>query len=397
MGCRPGGAAATDAFPGGPNHRADVGGSLATMRAERVCNFGAGPGVLPLPVLEQVRRDVVAIEGLGASPLEVSHRGAWFRGVIEAAEADLRALLGIPDGHRVIFCQGGATMQFAMTALHLAGDGTPDFVLTGSWGAKAVAEAERLVRARVAWTDEAAGFRRVPTAEELTEALAPDAPYAHVTTNETIQGVGYPHTPVVPEGVRLVADASSDFLSRPIDVSRYAILYAGAQKNAGPAGVTVAIVADEVLEGAPDDLPTMLDYRTYVEHGSLYNTPPVFSIYVMGLVLRWLREDVGGLDAMRERNRAKAALLYDVLDAAPSFFRGHADVGSRSLMNVTFRLPSEELEETFVREAADGGMIELRGHRSVGGIRASIYNAMPIEGVRALAAFMREFRDRYGD
>jgi phosphoserine aminotransferase len=367
------------------------------MGPERVFNFGAGPGVLPLPVLEQARRDVVAIEGVGASPLEVSHRGTWFREVIEAAEGDLRALLGIPDSHHVVFCQGGATMQFAMTAMALAGDGTPDFVLTGSWGTKALAEAERLARARVAWTDEARGFRRVPTTEELAGSLDPAAPYAHVTTNETIQGVGYPHTPVVNEDVRLVGDASSDFLSRPVDVSRYAILYAGAQKNAGPAGVTVAIVADEVLKEAPDGLPTMLDYRTYVEHGSLYNTPPVFSIYVVGLVLRWLRDDVGGLDAMLERNRAKAALLYDVLDSAPTFFRAHAEEGSRSLMNVTFRLPSDDLEATFLREAADGGMIGLKGHRSVGGIRASIYNAMPLDGARALAAFMREFRDRHAD
>jgi phosphoserine aminotransferase len=367
------------------------------VRSERVFNFGAGPGTLPLEVLQQAQRDIVSLADVGASPLEVSHRGPWFRGVIAAAEADLRELLDVPASHHVVFCQGGATMQFAMVALNLVHGGTPDHVVTGSWSMKAVAEAERLGTARVAWTGADEAFRRVPTAEELTGAVAKDAPYVHVTTNETIQGVEFPHTPIVPEDVRLVGDASSDFLSRPVDVGRYTVLYAGAQKNAGPAGVTVAIVADEVLGDIPDRLPTMLDYRTYVEHGSLYNTPPVFSIYVVGLVARWLLDDVGGLDAMLERNRAKAAALYDVLDSSPAFFRGHADEGSRSLMNVTFRLPTEDLEARFVQEAAAGGMIELKGHRSVGGIRASLYNAMPLDGARALAAFMREFRDRYAD
>ena len=367
------------------------------MPSDRVFNFGAGPGTLPLPVLERAQDEFLSVDDAGASPLEVSHRGTWFRGVIERAKADLRRLLDVPDGHHVVFCQGGATMQFAMVATNLASGGTPDYVLTGAWGAKAVAEAERLGDARIAWTGADDGFRRVPTTQELASALSPDAAYAHVTTNETIQGVTFPHTPVVPESVRLVADASSDLLSRPVDVGRHAVLYAGAQKNAGPAGVTIAIVAGEVLGDVPDGLPTMLDYRTYVEHGSLCNTPPVFAIYIVGLVARWLLEDVGGLDAMLERNRAKAKLLYDVLDASPRFFRGHAEVPSRSLMNVTFRLPSEDLEARFVEEAAAGGMIELKGHRSVGGIRASIYNAMPIEGVRALAAFMREFRDRYAD
>lgn len=367
------------------------------MPPERVFNFGAGPGQLPLPVLERARDELVALPDVGVSPLEASHRGAWFRDVLERAVADLRSLLGVPDGHHIVFCQGGATMQFAMVPMNLAGEGRPDFVVTGSWGEKAVAEAERLGRARVAWTGAGDGFRRVPTTQELAEALSPDAPYVHVTTNETIEGVEFQRTPLVPDGVRLVADASSDFLSGPVEVERYALLYAGAQKNAGPAGVTIVIARDDVVRDAPDDLPTLLQYRTYVEHGSLLNTPPVFAIYVLGLVARWLIDDVGGLDEMLARNRKKAALLYDVIDSAPAFFRGHADEGSRSLMNVTFRLPTDALEATFVREAADGGMVELRGHRSVGGVRASIYNAMPIEGVRALAAFMREFRDRHAD
>jgi phosphoserine aminotransferase len=226
--------------------------------------------------------------------------------------------------------------------------------------------------------------------------VSPDAGYVHVTTNETIQGVEFPATPVAPDGVPLVADASSDFLSGPIEIERFGLLYAGAQKNAGPAGVTVVLVRDDLLARIPSGLPATLDYRTYVQHGSLYNTPPVFAIYVLMLVTRWLRDEIGGLEKMAERNREQAALLYDAIDAAPGFYRGHAAPGSRSRMNVTFRLPSEELEATFVSEAAERGMMELRGHRSVGGIRASIYNAMPIEGVEMLAAFMEEFHDRHG-
>jgi phosphoserine aminotransferase len=269
-----------------------------------------------------------------------------------------------------------------------------DYVLTGSWGEKASKEARREGDVRTAWTDKEEGYRRRPATEELLESIDASPAYVHVTTNETIQGVEFPETPIVPDDVRLVADASSDFLSRPVESDRYAVLYAGAQKNAGPAGLTIAVVRDDVLATIPDDLPTMLDYRTYVEHRSLYNTPPVFSIYVFLLVTRWLRDEVGGLDAMFERNRDKAALLYDVLDAMPAFYRGHAERGSRSLMNVTFRLPTEELERTFVTEAADEGMVELKGHRSVGGVRASIYNAMPRDGVETLAMFMREFAAR---
>jgi phosphoserine aminotransferase len=364
---------------------------------ERVINFSAGPGALPVPVLEQAQRDLVSLPGVGASALEVSHRGDWFTSVIEEAEANLRELAGIPDTHRVVFCQGGATMQFSMLAMNvLSGARHPaEYVITGSWGTKAQKEADKEGPTRTAWTGAHDGFVRVPGTDELLESLTGDAPYVHVTTNETIQGVEFADTPVVPDASPLIADASSDFLSRPIDIARYGLLYAGAQKNAGPAGVTVAIVRDDVLARIPDGLPTMLDYRTYVDHGSLYNTPPVFSIYVLTLVTRWLLDDVGGLAAMHERNRAKAALLYAEIDAAPDFFRGHAEPGSRSLMNVTWRLPSEDLERTFLTEAAAEGMVELKGHRSVGGIRASIYNSMPLEGVERLAASMRGFRDRH--
>jgi phosphoserine aminotransferase len=363
---------------------------------DRRFNFAAGPGILPLSVLEQARDDLPVLPGLGASALEVSHRGAWFTSVIEEAEANLRQLLGVPDRFRVLFCQGGASMQFSMVPMNLlrGSEAAADHVVTGSWGTKAVDEAEKEGRVRVAWTDADERFVRVPGVDELLEAVAPGAAYVHVTTNETIQGVEFPTMPIIPDDVPLVADASSDFLSRPIEIERFGLLYAGAQKNAGSAGVTVVIVRDDLLMRVPDGLPSTLDYRTYVKHGSLYNTPPVFAIYVLMLVTRWLRDNVGGLEEMERRNREKAALLYDAIDAAPDFYRGHAQEDSRSLMNVTFRLPSEELEAAFVSEAAERGMVELRGHRSVGGIRASIYNAMPREGVEALAGFMEDFRAR---
>jgi phosphoserine aminotransferase len=350
----------------------------------RVINFSAGPGVLPLPVLEQVKADLPALPGVGASALEVSHRGAWFEDVIEEAEANLRGLLEI-----------GASMQFAMVPMNLLDEGAAaDLVVTGSWGAKAAAEAARVGRARIAWSGEDGSFVRVPTDEELLGALDPAAAYVHLTTNETIQGVEYPATPTIPDEIVLVADHSSDFLSRPVDVARYGVLYAGAQKNAGPAGVTIVVIRDDVLARIPDGLPTMLDYRTYAEHGSMYNTPPVFPIYVVLLVTRWLRDEIGGLDAMGANNRAKADLLYDMIDTHPDVYRGHAEPRSRSVMNVTFRLPTPEDEDAFLAAAAGEGMVELRGHRSVGGIRASLYNAMPVEGVETLAAFMRRFAER---
>jgi phosphoserine aminotransferase len=364
--------------------------------SERVWNFSAGPGILPLPVLEQAQRELVALPGVGASPLEVSHRDAWFTGVIEEAEANLRDLLGVPPTHRIIFCQGGATMQFSMVAMNLLrGTSRPaEYVLTGSWGAKALREAEKEGVVRSAWNGHDEDFVRVPGTEELLEALSGDAAYVHVTTNETIQGVEYPDTPVVPDTSPLIADVSSDFLSRPVDVGRHGLLYAGAQKNAGPAGVTVVILHEDLLGRVPDGLPAMMDYRTYVEHGSLYNTPPVFSIYVLLLVTRWIRDQIGGLEKMHSANHEKASLLYDVIDASEGFYRGHAETGSRSLMNVTFRLPTAEQDAEFVADASAAGMVGLKGHRSVGGVRASIYNAMPIEGVRVLADFMADVRSR---
>ena len=366
--------------------------------SDRIVNFAAGPAMLPRPVLEEVRRDLLSLPGVGVSALEISHRGPWFEGVIAEAEENLRTLLAIPASHHVLFCQGGATQQFSMVALNLphGDDRAADLVITGSWGTKAAKEAATAGSTRIAWTGEADGFRRVPTDADLAGALATGAAYTHITTNETIQGVEFATDPTAGGEVPLVADMSSDFLARPVDVARYGVIYAGAQKNLGPAGVTIAIVRDDVLEQVPDGLPTMLDYRTFAEHGSMYNTPPVFSIYVSMLVTRWLLHDVGGLQNQHARNREKAGLLYAAIDDSEGFYRGHADVGSRSLMNVTWRLPTEDLERAFITEAADEGLVELKGHRSVGGIRASIYNAMPVEGARALAGFMRGFAAERG-
>ena len=364
----------------------------------RTFSFSPGPATLPLPVLEQVQRDLVCLPGVGASPLEVSHRGAWFEGVIEEARTNLRALLAIPDTHHVEFCAGGASMQFAMAPMNFgaAAPGPPDYVVTGSWGTKAMGEAARCGPARLAWTGKDEHFVRVPDTRELTASLAPDAAYVHLTTNETIEGVEFAADPRIVADVPVLADMSSDLLSRPVDVERYGLIYAGAQKNAGPAGVTIVIVRDDLLAAIPDGLPAMLDYRTFVDHGSLFNTPPVFAIYVLMLVTRWLREDAGGLEPQHRINRQKASIIYDVIDGSDGFYRGHASAGSRSLMNVTWRLPTDELDRRFIDEAADADLKELRGHRSVGGIRASLYNAMPQAGADALAAFMRAFAQRNG-
>jgi phosphoserine aminotransferase len=355
----------------------------------RTWNFAAGPGALPLPVLERARDELLELPGAGASILEISHRSPAFDAVIAEAEANLRELLRIPATHHVLFLQGGASLQFSMAPMNLLRSRAA-YVVTGSWGRKAVAEARRIGEVVVVWDGAGSGYSSVPPRID-----ASDADYLHVTSNETIEGVQLPSGFEPAGGPPLVCDASSDVLSRPIRVERYGLLYAGAQKNAGPAGLTLAIVRDDLLERAPDGLPTMLDYRTHAANGSRYNTPPVFAVYVMLLVTRWLRDEVGGLQAMDEANRAKAALLYEAIDASEGFYRGHAAPGARSLMNVTFRLPEEGLERTFVERAAAEGLAELRGHRSVGGIRASIYNAMALEGVRALRAFMDAFRARH--
>jgi phosphoserine aminotransferase len=359
---------------------------------ERIHNFSAGPAVLPVPVLEQAQREMLSLPGIGMSVMEISHRSKPFDEIINSADAGLRELLGVPEGYHILFLQGGASLQFSMLALNfLPKDGSADYILTGSWGKKAVKEAKKCGNVSIAATMADGGFTRVPGQDELT--LDPHAAYVHLTTNETIEGVEWktePDTGAVP----LVADASSDILSHPIPVEKYSLIYAGAQKNMGPSGVTLVIVKDDLLKRIPDGLHTMLDYRTHVENKSLYNTPNTWGIYIINLVCQWLKEK-GGLAGMHRENQAKSQLLYDAIDAT-AFYRGHADPDSRSIMNVTYRLPSEELEKKFCAEATAQGLDGLKGHRSVGGIRASIYNAFPIEGVEALVSFMQEFEKSNG-
>ncbi len=367
---------------------------MTTTTLKRVHNFGAGPAVLPLGVLEQAQAELLDYAGTGTSVLEMSHRSAAFEGIIQRAETDLRSLLGIGSDRAVLFVQGGATLQFAMVPANLRPSGaSADYVLSGHWSKAALKEAEKSGRTHVAGSSEASGFDRVPAQSELD--LDPQVAYLHFTSNNTIYGTQWAHEPTPSSGVPLVCDASSDALSRPLDISRYGLYYAGAQKNMGPAGVAVVVVSKELLARTPGGLPALLDYRLMAEHRSLYNTPPTFAVYVVGLVLRWLLE-TGGLAEAGKRNQAKAGLLYDAIDASGGFYRGHAQRDSRSRMNVTFRLPSEELEKAFLKEAQAEGLDGLKGHRSVGGLRASIYNACPLESVRALVAFMAEFKRRRG-
>ncbi len=363
--------------------------------SERVYNFSAGPAVLPEAVLAEAQRDLMALPGVGASVLEISHRSADFSAILAQTTADLRTLLNVPSGYQVLFLQGGSRLQFSMVPMNLLGEHgqTADYVLTGSWGKKALEEARREGKTQVAWDGAETGYDRLPSDEAL--ALSDDAAYVHITTNETIEGVQFATEPEVGDRP-LVADMSSDFLSRPIPVDRYGLIYACAQKNAGPAGVTVVIVRDDLLARAPDGLPGMLLYRNHAENNSCYNTPPTFGIYLVGLVAKWLLHEQGGLDGIDQRNRDKAALLYRVIDESNGFYRGHARPADRSLMNVTFRLPDADLEAQFLRQAKEHQLHALKGHRSVGGIRASIYNAMPPEGVDRLSSFMQEFAAQHG-
>jgi phosphoserine aminotransferase len=359
---------------------------------ERIFNFSAGPAVLPLPVLEEAQRELVSLPGVGMSVMEISHRSKTFDEIIGRADKGIRELLGVPENYHVLFLQGGASLQFSMIPMNLLPkSGSADYIVTGSWGKKAVKEAKREGAVNIAATMADGGFTRTPDQDELK--LDPQAAYVHITTNETIEGVEWKGEPDVGD-VPLVADASSDILSHRIPVEKYALIYAGAQKNMGPSGVTLVIIRDDLLERIPDGLHTMLDYRTHVENKSLYNTPNTWGIYIIDLVCKWLREK-GGLEGMERENEEKAKLLYDAIDAT-SFYRGHADAASRSIMNVTFRLPSEELEKKFASEATAEGLDGLKGHRSVGGIRASIYNAFPREGVEALVTFMKDFEKKNG-
>ena len=359
---------------------------------ERILNFSAGPAVLPVPVLEEAQRDMLSLPGVGMSVMEISHRSKTFDEIIGHAEAGLRELLKVPDNYHILFLQGGASLQFSMVPMNfLPADGSADYVLTGSWGKKALKEAKKVGAVNVAATMADGGFTRVPSRDEMS--LSSHAAYVHITSNETIEGVQWKREPNVGD-VPMIADMSSDILSRAVDVSKYGLIYAGAQKNMGPSGVTVVILRDDLLQRIPENLATMLDYRVHVENKSLYNTPNTWGIYILRLVCKWLLEN-GGLSAMERENEAKARLVYEAIDAT-DFYRGHADVDCRSSMNVTFRLPAEELEKKFVAESTAQGLDGLKGHRSVGGIRASIYNAFPRAGVEALVSFMKDFERRNG-
>ena len=358
----------------------------------RIFNFSAGPAVLPVPVLEEAQRNLVELPGVGMSVLEISHRSKTFEDMLARTEADVRALGKVPANYKVLFLQGGASMQFSMVPLNLLTPGaTADYLVTGAWAQKAVKEAQRVGTVNIAATTESDNFSRLPKPEEIK--LTPGAAYVHLTTNNTLFGTEWPSEPAVGDAP-LVADTSSDMFSRPIDVSKYGLLYAGAQKNLGPSGVTLVIIREDLLARSQKSLHTMLNYAVHAENGSMYNTPPCFGIYLMGLVMKWGLAQ-GGLDAINAVNQRKADKLYAEVDRS-GFYRGTADKASRSRMNITFRLPSEDLEKVFVKESTAAGLDGLKGHRSVGGVRASIYNAFPEAGLDALVAFMQEFEKNNG-
>ena len=355
-------------------------------------NFAAGPAILPAPVLQEAQENLVTFPGSGMSLLEMSHRSKPVQDMIQAAEDDVRALAGIPENYHILFLQGGASLQFSMVPMNLlTPGGKADHLITGSFANLAFKDAQKVGDVRVAGSSENTNYDRIPTPEDLN--LDPDADYVHFTGNNTIYGTEWHVDPVV-GNVPLVADLSSNIFSKPIDVSKYGLIYAGAQKNLGAAGVTLVLLRDDLLSRSPDSLPLMLNYNTHAKGHSAYNTPPVFSIYIMGLVVKYILQQ-GGLEKIGTQNADKARLLYNQLDSS-EFFRGHAMQGSRSLMNVTFNLPSPELEAKFTSDATSEGLVELKGHRSVGGIRASIYNAFPKKGVEALVSFMGEFERTNG-
>jgi phosphoserine aminotransferase len=358
----------------------------------RVLNFSAGPAVMPMSVLEEIQRDLVSLPGVGMSILEVSHRSEAFESILAQAEADIRTLANMPSNYKVLFLQGGASMQFSMVPMNLLAAGaTADYIDSGSWADKAIKEAKKVGTVNVAATTKGESYSRVPRQNELK--LTPGAAYVHMTSNNTIEGTEFKELPSVGDAP-LVSDTSSDMFSRPIDVAKHALIYSGAQKNMGPAGVTVVIVRDDMVQRSQKSLPTMLSYAVHAENGSMYNTPPAFGVYAVGLVMKWLLAQ-GGLARMAVANERKAGKLYAEIDRT-GFYRGTAHKECRSLMNVTFRLATEDLEKQFIKESTAAGLDGLKGHRSVGGMRASIYNAFPEEGVDTLVAFMREFERARG-
>jgi phosphoserine aminotransferase len=361
-----------------------------------VHNFSAGPAILPAAVLEQVQAELRDFGGLGVSVMEISHRSPEYEALNSAAQAAFKRLLGVGDEYEVLFLQGGPTLQFSMLPMNLLAPGaTADYIMTGAWADKAYEEAALIGNVHVAASTRDEGYRRMPRPDELS--LSDDPVYVHMTSNETIQGTQWHAWPKVGDAP-LICDMSSDILSRPFDARRFAMIYAGAQKNLGPSGVTVVLIRQDLLEQArrkTPQPPIMLRYSTHAKAKSLYNTPPTFGVYVLGLVLAWV-EQQGGVTAMERRNAAKAQAVYGAIDRSGGFYRGHAERDSRSAMNVTFRLPTEALEQQFVTESAQQGMLGLAGHRSVGGIRASMYNALELESAQALASFMDEFLRQNG-
>lgn len=367
--------------------------------SKRVFNFSAGPGVLPEEVLRQIQSDVWDIAGSGIGVLEHSHRGKVVDKIWEEAEQDCRDVGGIPANYKVLFLTGGATSQNHMIPLNLFPKGgswkTADYIVSGYWAQKSYDEGKKLLpglggEAHLAATSEDRNHSYIPSQFNFSSNPA----YVHWTSNNTIFGTEWPAEPPIPADVPSVCDASSDIYSRPIDVTKYGLIYAGAQKNLGPAGCTVVIIREDLLERCPKDVPTMLQYRVHAKDGSRYNTPPVFAVYATGLVFKWIKSQ-GGLAAIHKRNQEKAQIIYDVLDAS-KFYKGHADKAARSLMNITFRTPNEQLDELFVKEAKAAGLDGLKGHRSTGGMRASVYNAFPRAGCEALAQFMRDFESKHG-
>jgi phosphoserine aminotransferase len=365
------------------------------MSSNRIYNFSAGPAMLPVPVLEEIQRDLLALPGVGMSILEVSHRSKAFEAILAETEADIRALAAIPANYRVLFLPGGASLQFSMVPMNfLASSATADYIDGGSWAEKAIQEAKKVGTVHVAASTKGEGYTRLPGPTELK--LTPGAAYVHMTSNNTIEGTEFKELPEV-GAAPLVSDTSSAMFSRPLEVSRHALIYAGAQKNMGPAGVTIVIIRDDLVSRSAarkSSIPSMMNYAVHAENNSLYNTPPTFAIYAVGLVMKWLAGQ-GGLSAIAKINDRKAGKLYAEIDRT-AFYRGTARKEHRSAMNLTFRLPNEELETAFVKESAAAGLDGLKGHRSVGGIRASLYNAFPEAGVDELVSFMKEFERTHG-
>ena len=357
----------------------------------KTMNFSGGPGALPASVLRETSIAIDALPETGLSVLGMSHRSDWFRGVLDEAERNLRVLLDIPGNYHVLFMQGGSSLQFSMLPMNfLRGSGKhAEYIVSGYWSAKAPVEARHEGTTHVVWDGRAQGYRRLPAPEELS--LAPDAAYLHYVSNETVEGLEFADIPGLHE-VPLICDMSSNLLAAPLDIDRYAMIYAHAQKNLGPAGVTVVILRDEFAQRATHALPTLLDYRTHIQARSVYNTPPVFAIYVLMLVTRWLRDEIGGVENMAAINREKSAQLYRALDAEPDFYRVHGERACRSTMNVAFRLPDAATEAQFIHDARRDGLHGLEGHRSIGGLRASLYNAVTPEAVAVLSEWLGEFR-----